>query len=420
MRRLLTCLGVLCAVVVMAVLATRLTRAEHAAQAQAEAHFAAVCEALEDLTDDLEKAAIAGMALRPELLLQIARSGNMARVQLSALPMQQETAAVVTAVLNDVTAQADSMLCALAAGEMPDEAELAVLAHQRSLCRRLCAQLAIIRSDSGSAYLAADEGAALLCQLADAVCCDGEHDQPTPILQPPAPRGLPIQAITQEEALQLAAAYVDADARRTVQAPDAGGVLPAYGVTVYTDDLRINLEVTQQGGKLLWMTPETASFPQQCTREEARQAVRDYLARHGFGPMEEVAWQLYDGLYMAVMAPVQDQVILYPDVLHVQVRTDTAQVVGFEASGYWTNHTVRSLIAPRLSVSDVLSLLPQELPHSGLSLCLLPMQSGEVLCYQVRVHRDDEEYLLFYSAEDGRQLAMQKLVSHSDGVYPVS
>ena len=44
--------------------------------------------------------------------------------------------------------------------------------------------------------------------------------------------------------------------------------------------------------------------------------------------------------------------LLYPDLLTVQVRMDTLQVVGLEARSYWTNHVRRELSEPALSADE--------------------------------------------------------------------
>lgn len=134
--------------------------------------------------------------------------------------------------------------------------------------------------------------------------------------------------------------------------------------------------------------------------------------------MQEVAWQQYDGLCTVAMVPLQAQVLLYPDMIHIQVRMDTAAVVGFEASGYWTNHTVRSLPEPSVSIQ---ALTDRVTPHAqvlGSATCLLALEDGEVLCHRLYVRHGDDAYLLFFRAADGSQVKLQRLITTASGVYP--
>lgn len=412
MRHFLICLAALCAVVALVVMGTRLSSAEQASQAEYTARFSAACEAMEQLTAGLETAAVCPAdALPAETLIAIARSSNTARTQLAALPLPQETAAIVTSALNEVTQQADAQLCALMTG---NSAQLSALLHHQALCERLCAQLLLI-NESLHAGGSADSA---LTTLSEAVCCDGEHAAQIPIPTYAPPLGLPDRFVDREEAMQLASSYVSGDVLRLTSAPDAGGALPSYGFTADTQDLRLQLEITQQGGQLLWMMPETADFPQRCTLADCRSAVRVYLAAHGFGAMQEVAWQVYDGLFMAAMAPVDQQVLLYPDLIHVQVRMDTGEVVGFEAAQYWTHHTDRDFPLPRLSADSLTAALDADATLVSTVLCLLPVDGAELLCHQLCVSRGGERFLLFFSAEDGHPVAAKRLFVTENGVFP--
>lgn len=252
MRRLLSYTGVLCAAVIMAVLGTRLAEAQHTAHTQDESRLAAAETSLEELYGALSALSLceAGPS-QAHSLLTVARAGNTARAQLAALPLNERAAALVTDALNDMTGQADALLCTMASGAVPTQEAWSSLLHGQALCSRLLAGLEAAQAmPPGTA-----PDSSLSSSLIAAVCCDGAHDTLVPVLQRPAPRGLPEKLITREEALLLAQELVDGEIRSVQAAPDTGGMLPAYGVTVDTDDLRLNLEITRQGGQLLWMMP---------------------------------------------------------------------------------------------------------------------------------------------------------------------
>ena len=198
-------------------------------------------------------------------------------------------------------------------------------------------------------------------------------------------------------------------------APDASGVLPAYGVTVQTADVQLNMEITRQGGKVLWMMPETASFPMTQSPSACEGAALAFLQEHGFGQVEAVHRQLYDGLCVVSFAPVQEDVLLYPDLLTVQVRMDTLQVVGLEARSYWTNHVRRTLPEPSLSADEAALLLSSQAEMRAHRLCLIPEGDGEALCWQFTVTRGGETYFIYLDAQDGREVAIRKVIPLENG-----
>lgn len=241
-------------------------------------------------------------------------------------------------------------------------------------------------------------------------------DVPLPA-QAQQPKGLPQGIITQEEALSIARSFVGESRVRSVQAaPGTSGALAAFGVTVQTEDLQLNLEVTQQGGQVLWMMPETAAFSPVQDLEACLAAAEDFLALHGFPAMEMVYHQAYDGLCVITLVPTQDGVLLYPDLLRVQVRMDTAQVVGLEAHSYWLNHTIRTLPQPALSAQAAAAPL---LPHgevTGSRLCIIPHEGSEVLCYECAITWQGENYLVYMDAQTGNEVDSVKYIPVENGM----
>lgn len=137
------------------------------------------------------------------------------------------------------------------------------------------------------------------------------------------------------------------------EAPATSGALPAWGVTVQTEDLQLNVEITVQGGKVLWMMPEEASFNESLPEEVCQTRAEAFLTEKGFGEMALTHTQRYgDGLLLLNYAAVQDGIVLYPDLVKVQVRMDTGEVVGLEANNYWMNHVARHLASPELTAEE--------------------------------------------------------------------
>ena len=217
--------------------------------------------------------------------------------------------------------------------------------------------------------------------------------------------------------MQIAKDFIGADKVRSVaHAPDTGGVMPAWGVTIQTDDLQLNLEITRRGGKVLLMSPETAAFPVRKTVEECREAALAFLQERGFAQMESPWYQVYDGLCVLTCVNVQRGVLIWPDRVTVQVRMDTAEVVGIEARQYWRNHIPRKLQTPLLTASEARAYLSAE-PTAG-RLCLLPYEGQERLCWQFSIQHEDDTYISYIDAMTGRELRLEKVMHLETGAAP--
>ena len=400
----------------------RLTRALEEAGLQA-LHQSA--EEMQSLTLDLEKLLISGQpAQQAALLHRISLTAGDVQQCLANLPLSHEAMASTLTFVGELRDDAAAMLPSLTARALT-AAQLEHLSACQASCAQLSSQLSLARQ-------AMEADGVTLTQNRSVFTADASADRrplerlgnaeegviypPADVHLPASPRGLPEGDVTREDAREIARELVGAEqAVAVTDAPDASGVLPAYGVTVQTRDVQLNMEITRQGGRLLWMMPETASFPMTQSPSACEGAALDFLQAQGFGPAEAVHRQLYDGLCVISFAPTQEDVLLYPDLLTVQVRMDTLQVVGLEARSYWTNHVRRTLPEPALSAGEAALLLSDRAEMQGHRLCLIPEGGGETLCWQFTVTRDGETYLIYLDAQDGREAAIRKVIPLENG-----
>ncbi len=177
--------------------------------------------------------------------------------------------------------------------------------------------------------------------------------------------------------------------------------------------------MTQQGGKILWMAPDTADFPAEKTVEECRENALLFLEARGFQGMRPTYFQVYQGVAVISFAASQGDTLLYPDLVKVQLRMDTAQVVGLEARNYWQNHRARGLLAPALTEEEARKLVGRRLNVQSARLCLIPTDSGEKLCYEFKGEFSGHTYLSYINALDGRQEELLKVVESNTGLEAV-
>ena len=135
---------------------------------------------------------------------------------------------------------------------------------------------------------------------------------------------------------------------------------------------------------MLWMVPEHAAFAPALTLEECAEAAQGFLLDRGYGEMEANHYQMYDGLAVINFVAVQDGVLLYPDLVKVQIRMDTGEVVGLEANNYLMNHTRRTGLAPALSAQEALEKVSSRLEAGQARLCVIPYREGSACATRCR------------------------------------
>lgn len=116
------------------------------------------------------------------------------------------------------------------------------------------------------------------------------------------------------------------------------------------------------------------------------------------------------------IAPVQNGVILYPDLVKVKIDLSSGKVIGYDASTYFTNHTQRLLPKPAITQSDAKEILPNVYIFKDGRLVLAPLDyMREVLCYEFIGEKGGEIYYFYINAQTGKEENILKVIETSDG-----
>ena len=385
----------------------RTAAAELALTEETLAAVAQTASELETLTLSLDKLRVTtSLRQTAALLHQCALSADRVQQALAELPDAQNQRSTILAYLSRLSALTRSCLADLAeSAEMAEDSRASLIGMAGGL-RLLLAEMALAQQD--------------LLQGTKIAALPATDLSAPPTAQELAKyKALPSKEISAGEAMQIAKEFVGLERVTSVaHAPDTSGALPAYGVTVQTPDVQLNVEVTRRGGKVLLMVPETASFSNLKSVEECTAAALEFLKSRGFAAMETPYDQVYDGLCVLTCVYVQNGVLVWPDRVLVQVRMDTAEVVGLEARSYWQNHIPRRMQSPLLTETEARSAISSEVTVENARLCILPYSGQERLCWQFTVRQEDEQYIVFIDAMNGSELLLEKLMQLEQGQVP--
>ena len=145
----------------------------------------------------------------------------------------------------------------------------------RRTCRALGEQLAQGQTANAADPLG-DEGQSAIeypSLIYDGPFSDGRTDGKT--------LGLTGERLARQQAREAAARYAGVTASQVTDAADSGGRFEAFGFTADTPDGKIAVQVTGQGGHLLWMMPEQAAFTARYSQEECLQTGAGLSCRRG-------------------------------------------------------------------------------------------------------------------------------------------
>lgn len=385
-----------------------------------------VVAAMADIEVNLQKLLIAsGAAQSVTLLGETALLAQHVETGLSHLPLSAETASGAmkfAGQMGDYVMTLASQVSGGATLTTDDERQLEGLlsacqglnAHLLSVGEQLYAQ----PMGGADMYAGAAEG-----WPEEAIAGDSGIDYPSLIYDGPfsdgrsegTPKGLTGERVTREQAREAAARYAGVTADRVMDAADSGGLFEAFGFTADTQDGRVSVQVTGQGGHLLWMMPEQAEFEAHVAREECLKNAKVYLADMGFGEMQECFVQQYDGMIVANYAAVQDGVLLYPDQVKVQVSMADGHVVGAECSQYLMNHVPRTELDPQITIEEAQQMLSSRLAVKNARLSVIPTDGGERLCWEFEGEFAGETYYVYIDAANGEPVSILRVADTQDG-----
>ena len=416
--------GLLClSLAVNAVQGARVRSLDAQMASQRQREMTDVMEAMANIEINLAKLLLASGAQQSTVLLaETALLAQHAQSGLSRLPLRYETAEGVLRFTGQVGDYAMTLAGQVSGGGMLSSRDEEQIIQMLSACQQL------------NEHLLDADGALYAQPIAgmpddeepgwqDGALAGGALDYPSLIYDGPfsdgrsegKALGLTGARLTRGQAREAAARYAGTTADRVKDAADSGGTFEAYGFAAQTDDGALSVQVTGQGGHLLWMMPEDAQYDALLSQEECVQRAVVWLADMGFGQMQPCFVQAYDGMVVANFAAVQDGVLLYPDQVKVQISMQSGRVVGAECSQYLTNHTKRTELTPRIDQEQAQSMLSDRLMVSRVQLCVIPEEAGERLCWGFEGTFAGEEYWVFVDAQTGNMAQILRIARTPDG-----
>ncbi len=165
----------------------------------------------------------------------------------------------------------------------------------------------------------------------------------------------------------------------------------------------LTVEISQHEGLVLWMTNPRGVERDGISLEESKRRAQDFLIQRDFPPVEIVSWDQYRNRTTIGFVPVWQDALIYPQPLKVQVAMDTGEILGFQAFAYHGFQRERDL-QPLLSRGEAESKVRTTGLISGPRLAVILNASfQEVLAYEFRIQRQDDQFLVYINANTGHE-----------------
>ncbi len=384
---------------------------------------------VDNLDTNLAKARVANTRNEQvKLLSNVAIESEMAETLLERLPVDTQFTQNVTSFVNKMGDSAQSMLYSVASGKKLTDSQIATIEHMYKTNLQLKQSINELTANcTGKEMLKAMRGKKDNLMLISFGEMENNvvetpkeiHDGPFAenIKKVSAKNLAGLEEITCAQAEKLAAKYFESynisDVKCTGEVTAES--LTCYNVTMQTKDGEMSAQLSKQGGKVVEFNSYKDCNDKNFSVERCVDIAQDFLKALGFKNMKAV-WTSENGTTCNLnFAYEQNGVVIYPDMVKVKVCEERGIVTGMEGLAYVLNHTQRELGSAKISKSDAKAVLNGGFEAEGSRLCLIPVDGGEVLCYEFYGAYGGNDYYIYVDAATGNEVEVFTVIGTAQG-----
>lgn len=393
---------------------------------------------MEKVKNYLAKATISTSSTHgAETLTNVWREANLAQTYLSMLPIESQELESTEKFLNQVSEYSYSLSRKNINGENLTDEDLETLEDLHEYSVELDNILNQISTDLNSGTLTwddlmGDDSVEYATQVSSGVnladtleenfheysglIYDGAYSEH---LTSTEKKGLTGDEISEEEATNIVKEFIGDENIEEISSlglsENASTPVYTYTVKTKTED-SVTITISQIGGHIVYMNSNRSVAVENLTSDEAIDIGKEFLASKGFENMEETYFLENNGIITVNFAYVQDDVVMYPDLIKLKIALDDGEILGIETTGYLNNHTQRDLSNISITVEEAKETLNKNLAIESEGMAVIPTEwETEILCYEFKGTIDDTEYLVYINCETGEEEDILIITDTSNG-----
>lgn len=175
-------------------------------------------------------------------------------------------------------------------------------------------------------------------------------------------------------------------------------------------------QITKRDGILLQFSGSYETAEGKKSEDECKTIAETFAKNIGFKDIKAVWSTISQGFVYINLATVQNDVVIYPDMIKVKVAQDNGEVVGWEARSWAYNHTNRTDLSPTIDEIKARQALTSDMDVRMTRLAIIPNDYvGETLTYEFMCISEGSTYYVYINAKTGQQANILKVVETDDG-----
>lgn len=236
------------------------------------------------------------------------------------------------------------------------------------------------------------------------------------------PVGLGDQEVSQEEAQERALQFFGKD---RVEKIEFFGSIQEDTIESYTFDVTFKdeqnymgtIDITKKGGHPLWALSSRPVYQSLIGMEQAKQIGNEFLMQSGFNEMADTYYTVNGNVATINYAAKQEEYILYPDLIKLQIALDNGDIMGIESKGYLFAHKEREIPDPALTIEEARSKISQRVSISSQGYAVIPTPfKTEVFTYEFKGKLGEQDCLIYIGTTTGVEEEILLIIDSDQGI----
>ena len=370
-----------------------------------------------------------GNTYQRKMLLEASKNSSEAEISISQLPLSQGDIQDMVKLVNQISGYTSTLAEKLANGESLTADEISTLEKVHQSVIQLKAQLNEFEKKMEDGYSILDESMNIDSGVNEftrslSSLKNNDIEYPTMIYDGPfsdsvvnsAVKGLSGKRISKSQAHENVEKYFKNSAKISFENQTKGRFETFNFRVTNSDDEMLYVQVSEIGGHILTISGAGRDGNANMDIEDAKKIAVEFALKNGVEDAT-VVWSdtIANDVYLNI-APKEDGIILYPDLVKVKVNMVSGTIVGYDATPYFTNHTKRELWKGILTLSDAKGKVPSNYEIVQSRLVLSPLDyNREVVCVEVEADYQNNTYYFYFNAQNGELENVLKVIETENG-----
>ena len=198
-------------------------------------------------------------------------------------------------------------------------------------------------------------------------------------------------------------------------------ILPLYVFKMVTNQSNTEkiIYVTKQDARILQIVSNRKIEGEKISIGEAKNYAEEFLNSLGIENISPTYYLKQEGEITVSFASVQEDVLIYSDLIKVKIALDNGEILGLETNGYVFNHKERN-IEHKYSLQEARERLYEGLNITNEQLCIIPTESkNEVITFEFEGYLDDTKFLVYINANTLEEEKIYIVLEGNNGIATI-